>query len=148
MLPRGDFNIVRFPSERSGAHPLNSQMLKFSSFISNHWLIDLQLSGAMFTWTNNQEIPSKSILDRFLLLSPWLDHLGVPLQWALPTPDSNHLPILLNHEDELGGPTPFHFEVMWLQPQDLKSSFINGGLVVRCKARQVLFLCRNSNFLK
>ena len=55
----GDFNVMRFPSERHGADSFSSAMLDFSNFISKHNLIDLPLEG----------VASRSRLDRFLLSS-------------------------------------------------------------------------------
>lgn len=47
----GDFNAVRFPHERSGAHRLTTVMEDFSAFIRECELIDLPMSGADFTWS-------------------------------------------------------------------------------------------------
>ena len=65
----GDFNVVQFPSERSGSSPFTSAMIDFSDFISEQGLIDLPLEGGTFTWSNFREVASHSRLDRFLLSS-------------------------------------------------------------------------------
>ena len=41
----GDFNVVRFPSERLGCNRLTSHMLDFSDFIEASHLVDLPLGG-------------------------------------------------------------------------------------------------------
>ena len=41
----GDFNVVRFPSERLGAAGYTSSMLDFSNFISANGLVDIPMEG-------------------------------------------------------------------------------------------------------
>ena len=62
----GDFNVVRFPSERLGSNSFTTAMREFSNFISEQGLIDLPLQGGSFTWSNSREVVSKARLDRFL----------------------------------------------------------------------------------
>ena len=62
----GDFNVVRFPSERLGSNSFIAAVQEFSNFISEQGLIDLPLQGGAFTWSNSQEVASKARLDRFL----------------------------------------------------------------------------------
>jgi hypothetical protein len=40
----GDFNVVRFPSERLRCQRFSSAMLAFSDFIEEHHLIDGQIA--------------------------------------------------------------------------------------------------------
>jgi hypothetical protein len=46
-------------------------MMEFSDFIFEQGLMDLPLAGGLFTWFNNQENPTWSCLDRFLVSSDW-----------------------------------------------------------------------------
>ena len=62
----GDFNVVRFPSEKSGQGPYSTAMQDFSDFIADFGLLDTPLEGGKFTWSNNREVPTMSKLDRFL----------------------------------------------------------------------------------
>ena len=62
----GDFNLVRFPSERFGSTSFTAAMREFSNFISEQGLIDIPLQGGSFTWSNSCEVASKARLDRFL----------------------------------------------------------------------------------
>ena len=45
----GDFNIIRYPSERLGCESFSPAMFAFSDFIKNNSLVDLPLEGASFT---------------------------------------------------------------------------------------------------
>ena len=62
----GDFNVVRFPSERVSASNFSPLMYEFSDFIFSNGLIDIPLTGGNYTWSNNREVSSLSRIDRFL----------------------------------------------------------------------------------
>eukprot|EP00268_Persea_americana_P016540 TRINITY_DN17840_c0_g1_i1.p1 TRINITY_DN17840_c0_g1~~TRINITY_DN17840_c0_g1_i1.p1 ORF type:complete len:127 (+),score=12.08 TRINITY_DN17840_c0_g1_i1:428-808(+) len=64
----GDWNITRFPSDKSGAGRILADMESFSDWINSHYLVDLQPGrGAKFTWSNHQSPPTLSRLDKFLV---------------------------------------------------------------------------------
>ena len=46
----GDFNIIRYPSERLGCELFSPAMFVFLDFIESNYLVDLPLEGASFTW--------------------------------------------------------------------------------------------------
>ena len=48
----GDFNIIRFPSERRGETRLTLAMEKFSEFIEDLNMVDLPLEGGSYTWSS------------------------------------------------------------------------------------------------
>lgn len=64
----GDFNVTRFPSEKSGGSHITTSMKEFSNFISKHAHTDFPLLGGTFTWSNNCEIPSWSRINGFCQL--------------------------------------------------------------------------------
>ena len=63
----GDFNVVRFPSERLGCSRLSPHMMDFSNFIEESHLVDLPLGGGQYTWSGGSGNPSMSRIDRFLV---------------------------------------------------------------------------------
>ena len=111
----GDFNIVRFPSEKSGMASFNYAMHEFSNFISEFGLMDISLEGGLFTWSNNREIPVMSRIDRLLFSPDWANHFGLVNQQRLPWLLSNHFPIRLDCGQIVGGKSSFRFENMWLK---------------------------------
>ena len=67
----GDFNVTRFSSERSGASRHRSAMREFSDFVSEQGMMDLPLVGGAYTWSNSQDPPVWSRIDRFLVSLGW-----------------------------------------------------------------------------
>ncbi|KAG2671254.1 hypothetical protein I3760_14G124900 [Carya illinoinensis] len=110
----GDFNITRFPSERSGNSQLSPAMTEFSDCIFDLNLVDLPLVGGPFTWSNNQ---TYSRLDRFLISPDWECHYPEVSQKRLPRLCSDHFPILLDGGGIQGGRRSFKFENMWLKSE-------------------------------
>lgn len=87
----GDWNVVRFPNEKLGGCRTTPDMQAFSGWINNNSLVDLQLSGAAFTWSNHQSPPSMSKLDIFLVSIDWMELYPYVYQLTLPKPASDHL---------------------------------------------------------
>ena len=110
----GDFNIVRFPSERLGYSRLTPAMEIFSEFIGDLNLIDLPLEGGRFTWSSGSNQPSMSRIDRVLVSHDWEEHFPDVTQRILPRPVSDHFPILVEVGRMARGKSPFRFENMWL----------------------------------
>ena len=108
----GDFNVVRFPSERLGADFFSSAMLDFSYFISEHNLIDFPLEGGTFTWSNFRAVASQYRLDKFLLSSDLEEHFPNIRQKRLHRLLSDHFPVLLEGGNFHRGSRPFRFENM------------------------------------
>ncbi|RVW53836.1 Trafficking protein particle complex II-specific subunit 120-like [Vitis vinifera] len=116
----GDFNVVRFPSERSRVGRLTGSMRRFSEVIEELALKDLPLHGGLFTWSGGLNGLSRSRLDRFLISEDWENHFSGASQCSLPRPVSDHFPILLDGGGTRRGPIPFRFENMWLKEEGFK----------------------------
>lgn len=66
MVYRGDFNVIRFPQERTVALMLSQALMEFNDFINEAELVDLPLGG-QFSWSRNSELRQCSRIDRFLV---------------------------------------------------------------------------------
>lgn len=92
----GDFNVTRFPSERSGEGSL-SAMRDFSDFIFDQGLLDFPLAEGTCTWSLRLDPLVWSKIDRFLVSPDWEAQFPVVSQKRVtpplfrPLPDSSRL---------------------------------------------------------
>ena len=114
----GDFNVIKFPSEKLGVGRHTGAMQNFSEFIFELGLVDLPLLEGQFTWSNNQDPQAKSRIDRFLVSNDWEEKFSHLSQRALPRFVSDHCPIILECGNFKRGKSYFKFENMWLHHQD------------------------------
>ena len=63
----GDFNLVRSRLEKSTGAVNERWMTSFNEFIAEVELREVHRAGARFTWSNNQELPIRVVLDRVLI---------------------------------------------------------------------------------
>jgi hypothetical protein len=96
-----------------GRERRRSAVIAFDEFIAPA-LMDLPLSGRVFTWSNNR---SWSQLERFLVSPEWeLSYLGL-MQKKLLRLCSDHAPILLLKGSLQNRKSSFKFENMWLKEE-------------------------------
>jgi endonuclease/exonuclease/phosphatase family metal-dependent hydrolase len=141
----GDFNAVRFPSERLGSTHFTPSMHGFSDFISSCGLRDIPMEGGLYTWSNNRANVAMSRIDRFLYSNEWDDFFPTILQKRLPRILSDHFPIILECGDFTRSRRPFRFENMWLKADGFKEkvkewwdSYIfygTPGYIMACKLK-------------
>jgi mannosylglycoprotein endo-beta-mannosidase len=117
----GDFNLVRFHSDKSNGVIDHRWSDKFNDWVEIWSLLEVKLSNRRFTWRNNQENLIMSNIDR-VFCNVEVDQI-FPLASirALPRLGSDHTPILW----ESGcGITPksaiYHFEKWWLMRDEFK----------------------------
>ncbi|CAN0872181.1 LINE-1 retrotransposable element ORF2 protein [Linum grandiflorum] len=84
-------------------------------------MIDLPLSGGSFTWTNFQQQPSLSRLDRVTINSEWETHFPDCTVRVLPRVCSDHNPLMAMTSQEEGVKRPWKFESMWLEHEDFNT---------------------------
>lgn len=63
----GDFNATRFFADRNRGRSPRSEMDWFNELIDNFALVDMDLEGHKFTYSNKQAIPSMSRINRVLV---------------------------------------------------------------------------------
>jgi hypothetical protein len=102
----GDFNVVRFPSERFGGRRISGAMREFSDFISEYGFMDLPLNGGLCTWSNTR---SWSRIDRFLISPDWEVRFLEALQKRLLCLCLDHFPIVLACGRNKGGRKSFKY---------------------------------------
>ena len=86
----GEFNIIRYPSERLGCESFSPAMFAFLDFIEKNSLIDLPLEGASFTWFRDSGLPFMSRIDRALVSIDLEEHFENVSQRVFPHVLSDH----------------------------------------------------------
>lgn len=85
----------------------------FVDFVDNNLLLDVLIAGTRFTWSNFQEDPTPSKLDRFLVSMSWKDLFSLLEVFPMARPGSDHIPIVLRGGAKSASPRPFRFQAMW-----------------------------------
>lgn len=117
----GDFNVVRWIRDWSGAMRNFNNMSQFNEVIMDLQLIDVPLRNKTFTWTNKQPSPIFSKLYR-IFLSPELSLIFpiITLQ-ALPMTVSDHVPLLLTCKQKQPIKQGIKMELGWFKYDILKT---------------------------
>ncbi|GJT98496.1 putative RNA-directed DNA polymerase, eukaryota, reverse transcriptase zinc-binding domain protein [Tanacetum coccineum] len=113
----GDFNEVRYESERMGNVFYSRGASQFNDFIHSSGLCDLPFGGKRFTRMNNLGLKHSKI-DRFLVsthvIHKWPDSHVI----ALPREFFDHTTLFLKNLAPDFGPIPFRFYNSWLAYSD------------------------------
>ena len=140
----GDFNIIRYPSERLGCESFSPAMFAFSDFIESNSLVDLPFEGASFTWFRDSGLPSMSRIDRVLVSLDWEEHFENGSQRVLPCVIFDHYPLLLEAGAVRHGWSAFNFKNMWLKVEGFVDrvhqwwngySFVGPGFILAKKLK-------------
>jgi len=67
----GDFNLVRFSSDKSNGVFNHKWADAFNDWVSKWGLVELNPSNKLFTWTNNQVNPILAKIDRIFVTNDW-----------------------------------------------------------------------------
>ncbi|GKA44118.1 RNA-directed DNA polymerase, eukaryota [Tanacetum coccineum] len=114
LVMMGDFNEVRYKSDRYGSNFNAHDAEIFNSFIYNAGLDEVPLGGSAYTWCL-KSASKMSKLDRFFvsenLLSMCPNITAITLERFI----SDHRPILLREVRYDYGPIPFRFYRYWLE---------------------------------
>lgn len=125
----GDFNLIRFASEKSSQHIDQSKMDLFNKFISDTRIKEMLRKGSKFTWTNKQEQPVMCTLDRVFTSYDWDFHFPWATCEALTRVGSDHNPILVNTEDaRVSHPYVFRFEMAWFFQDEFQEKLLGRWL--------------------
>ena len=95
----GDFNLIRCNADKSSGVGDARLMDMFNNFIEKFELRELHRGGSKYTWTNKQEVPIQSNIDRVLVSTEWEEKFPLATLTSLTRLGSDHNPLLLH----LGG---------------------------------------------
>ncbi|GJV13204.1 RNA-directed DNA polymerase, eukaryota [Tanacetum coccineum] len=114
VVVMGDFNEVRYSSDRYGSVFNVQGANAFNSFISNVGLVEVSLGGCSFTWCHKSAM-KMSKLDRFLVSDSILNLFPHIYAITLERYLSDRWPILLREHHVDYGPIPFRFFHYWCE---------------------------------
>jgi exonuclease III len=106
----GDFNLIYKVEDKSGNRLNRRLMTRFKETLDNAQLMEVDLRGRAYTWSNEQNDPTFTRIDRFFGSPEW--HILFPnihLQ-ALSTSGSDHAPLLLTGDVTRQNYSRFRFE--------------------------------------
>ena len=120
-LVGGDFNIIRFASDKNKPSGVHKHTDLFNNIISTYDLIDIHLVGGRYTWSNNHENPTLERLDRILISKQWEDLFPSAFIYKLPREVSDHNPLILaTQTSKPVSKLSFRFELSWIKDQEFK----------------------------
>ncbi|GKA97294.1 RNA-directed DNA polymerase, eukaryota, reverse transcriptase zinc-binding domain protein [Tanacetum coccineum] len=114
----GDFNVVRFASERIGTIFNSTSANVFNQFISDGHLWEIPHGGHLFTRINRRG-DKLSKLDRFLITKNSTSHMHNYSAQVLDCHISDHRPIILSASTIDFSPSPFKLYNSWLLDKHL-----------------------------
>nr|GFB20148.1 RNA-directed DNA polymerase, eukaryota [Tanacetum cinerariifolium] len=114
VITMGDFNEVRYKSDRFGSSFNVIGANIFNSFITNSGLVEVNHGGCRYTWCH-KSAKKMSKLDRFLVLKNLLTSCPNINAITLEKYLSDHRPILLRENAYDYGPTPFCYFHHWIE---------------------------------
>lgn len=118
----GDFNDILAQNEKDGLRARDSRSIEtFRNFLDNNNLIDMELKGCRFTWSNNRDVGLVSEKnDMMFCNSPWNFKFPNASLTALPAVGSDHSPLILQlHRRHVEKRRLFHYEDFWEDHADL-----------------------------
>ena len=116
----GDFNLIYKAEDKSNDRLNRRLMSDFRQTIDEAQLMEIDLRGRKFTWSNEQDNPTFTRIDRMFGTPEW--HLRFPnidLQ-PLPTMGSDHCPLFLTGDIAKQSYKGFRFESFWVNMPGFK----------------------------
>jgi hypothetical protein len=90
----------------------------FNAIIEQNDLMELNLTGRAYTWSNDHMNPTFEKLDRFLVSPEWEEQYPLSIVTAMDRGLSDHAPVLLDTGNKTPTNIPFRFENAWMQGED------------------------------
>lgn len=87
----------------------------FKEWIHSFGLIELRNSSKSFTWTNNQEEPIMTAIDKLFCNTVLEQKYPLAYVTTKSRVGRDHVPLIINFGTEEEKPTLFRFEKWWLE---------------------------------
>lgn len=97
----GDFNLVRWLTDRSASQRCFRLMDQFNGFIADMGLTDIPLRNRVYTWSSKRPDPVFSKLDRVFTSLEWTTSYPIITLEAKEVLISDHSPLILTCKEEI-----------------------------------------------
>jgi exonuclease III len=124
----GDFNLIYQEQDKNNSNLNQRLMGTFKAVIDHLRLKEIKLNGRRFTWSNQQDSPTLTRIDRLLCTPEWELIFPACFLHSLPSLMSDHTPLLLQGKLDHHHNTSFRFENFWTEMegfQDLVQTIWN-----------------------
>jgi hypothetical protein len=111
----GDFNMIRRAREKNKGSINRRVMRQFNHTIDYLKLLELDLNGKLYTWSNKQDDPTMTRIDRFLATTEWHDMFPQAGLQAIGTMTSDHCPLVMQGCSDFSFYMGFRFEAFWIK---------------------------------
>jgi hypothetical protein len=118
-----DFRRLQHDKESEGKNKgaINKRaMRKFNQTIDALQLLELDLIGKKFTWSNEQDDPTMSRIERLMATTEWHDLYPSANLQAICTMTSDHCPLLMQGHSSCNFYRGFRFESFWVNIDGFK----------------------------
>jgi hypothetical protein len=106
----GDFNLIYQAEDKNNTNLNRRLMGAFKATIDSLLLKEIRLNGRRFTWSNEQDAPTLTRIDRLLCTAEWELLFQACFLHSLPSLMSDHTPLLLQGELQHFQNSCFRFE--------------------------------------
>jgi exonuclease III len=118
----GDFNLIYQAEDKNNSN-LNRQLMgSFKSTLDVLGLKEIRLNGRRFTWSNEQDAPTMTRIDRVFCTPEWELLFPTCYLHSLPSLMSDHTPLLLQGELDYRHAPSFKFENFWTAMQGFQET--------------------------
>lgn len=109
----GDFNLIYRAVDKNNDNLNRCMMGRFRRFLDDMELLEIQLQGRLFTWSNERDSPTLERLDRVFVSDDWMAAFPDHALRALASECSDHAPLLFQTDCMLHSFRRFRFENIW-----------------------------------
>lgn len=113
----GDFNLIYRAADKNNGRLHRSSMRRFQILIDDLRLVELHLSGRLFTWSNGRQSPTLERLDRAFASLEWATAFPCHHLRCLSSDASDHAPLFLVLNSEPWARPRFRFDNHWIRIQ-------------------------------
>jgi hypothetical protein len=111
----GDVNFIQSEENRNMPDGDVNDIFLFNEIIGHLGLLELQLNGRKYTWSNKQRSPLLEQLDWFFTSINWNSDFPNTMVFPMASKGSDHVPCVVSIDTNIPKAKLFHFENYWVR---------------------------------